>query len=329
MDRRAFLIVAVSVGACGRKEVAGGAVPRVAILVFGSKDVPTATSTSAAVLVRKRMTELGYVDGKTVVFEEHYADGNPERLHELARQIVDRKPDVIAAIPAAATAAARKATSVIPIVMTHAGDPVGSGLVASLARPGGNVTGTTSMAPDLGIKQIEVLRELLPGLAKLGVLVNPTNPGAPLAMANIRAAAQPLGIDIVAGEVTRAEDFGNVLALLRDARPDALFVVMEPMIGLNRERILEFARANRLPTSFDVGRETVRQGGLISYGPVLSSHYAIVADYVDKILKGAKPGELPVHQPTEFALVVNVKAARELGITIPQSLLARADEVVE
>jgi putative ABC transport system substrate-binding protein len=263
------------------------------------------------------------------VIEESYADGDPERLRELARQIVDSRPDVIVGIPAAATAALRQATSVIPIVMTHAGDPVGSGLVASLARPGGNVTGTTSMAPDLGTKQIDVLRELMPGLAKLGVLVNPTNPGAPLTLANLRAAAQPLGIELVVGEVARSEDFDKALAVLGEARPDALFVMMEPMIGLNRARILEFAQATRLPTSFDVGREMVRQGGLISYGPVLTSHYALVAEYVDKILKGARPGELPVHQPTQFALVVNVKAAKAIGLTIPQSLLARADEVIE
>jgi putative ABC transport system substrate-binding protein len=303
-------------------------IPRVSILVFGTKSSVSATA-PAPPLVRGRLTELGYIEGKTIQFEESYAEGDPQRLTQLARQVVDRKPDIIVAIAAAATAAARQETSTIPIVMAHAGDPVGAGLAASLAHPGGNVTGTTSMVPELGVKQVELLRELIPGLAKLGVIANPTNAGAPLHRANVKEAARRFGISVVDAEVTQAEDFDKALGLLRDARPDALLVMIEPMIFLNRARVLDFAASNRLPASFDVGREIVREGALISYGPVLATHYALVADYVDKILKGAKPGDLPVQQPTQFALVINLKTAKTLGLTVPQSLLARADEVIQ
>ncbi len=280
-------------------------------------------------MFRDRLTELGYVEGKTIIIEESYADGDPQRLTQLAREVVASKPDIIVSIAASATAAARQATSTIPIVMAHAGDPVGSGLAASLAHPGGNVTGTTSMVPELGVKQVELLRQVVPGLARLGVLANPTNAGAPLTLANVNEAARQFNIRVTVAEVTRAEDFDKALGLLRDARPEALFVMIEPMIYLNRARLLDFAATNRLPASYDVGREIVRQGGLISFGPVLMTHYALVAEYVDKILKGAKPGDLPVQQPTQFALVVNLNTAKALGITIPQSLLLRADEVIQ
>jgi len=280
-------------------------------------------------LLRDRLMELGYVEGKTILFEESYADGDPQRLTQLAQDIVASKPDVIVAIAAAATAAARQATSTIPIVMAHAGNPVGSGLVASLAHPGGNVTGTTSMTPDLGVKQVELLRELIPRLGKLGVLANPTNAGTPPLLTNVNEAARRFSISVVIAEVTRAEDFDKALGVLRDARPDALLVMMEPLIGINVARVLDFAATNRLPASYDVGREVARQGGLISYGPILTTHYALVADYVDKILKGVKPGDLPIQQPTQFALTINLKTAKALGITIPQSLLVRADDVIQ
>jgi putative ABC transport system substrate-binding protein len=305
-------------------------VPRVAVLMFGPRGVVQATAPKSAVsLFRDRLVELGYVEGKTILLEESYADGDPQRLTQLAHDIVASKPDVIVTIAAAATAAARQATSTIPIVMAHAGNPVGSGLVASLAHPGGNVTGTTSMIPDLGAKQVDLLRELVPRLAKLGVLANPTNAGTPPLLANVNEAARRFNISVVVAEVTRTEDFDKAFGVLRDARPDALLVMVEPLIGLNVAKVLGFAAMNRLPASFDVGREVARQGGLISYGPVLTTHYALVADCVDKILKGAKPGDLPIQQPTQFALVINLKTAKTLGIKIPQSLLLRADEVIE
>jgi len=359
MDRRAFLIALFAVCGCSPNEAPkAGAnasnvtptaaapsgdkqrsaslesktkVPRVAVLVFGTQNTASGVTgtTSVTKLFRDRLTELGYVEGKTILIEESYADGDPQRLSQLAHQIVESKPDVIVTIAASATAAVRQATSTIPIVMAHAGSPVESGLVASLAHPRGNVTGTTSMVPELGFKQVEILRQLVPGLARLGVLANPTNAGTPPLLANVNEAARQINVSVVVAEVTRAEDFDKALAMLRDARPDALLVMIEPMIFLNRARVLDFAATNRVPASYDVGREIARQGGLISYGPVLSTHYALVADYVDKILKGAKPGDLPVQQPTQFALIINLKTAKALGLKVPQSLLARADEVLQ
>jgi len=360
MDRRAFLVVlVVALCGCGPSEApkkstgaSGGAapvaetpggrqqvpitagslakIPRVAILVFGAKGAASATAPSAApTLFRERMTELGYVDGKTVLIEERYAEGDSQRLTQLAHEVVESKPDVIVAIAASATAAAREATSTIPIVMAHAGGMVESGLVASLAHPGGNVTGTSSMVPELGVKQVELLRQLLPNLARLGVLCNPTNTGVGPTLAKVNEAARRLNIGVTVAEVTRSEDFGKALIKLRDAHPDALLVLIEPLIGMHRDELLAFAATNRLPTSYDVGREIVRQGGLISYGPVLSAHYALVADYVDKILKGARPGDLPIQQPTQFSLAINMNTAKALGLAVPQALLARADEVIQ
>ena len=304
-------------------------IPRVTMLFFGSRTNSTFLGSAAPRLFRARLTELGYVEGKTIVVEERYADGDPERLKQLAREIVASKPEVIVAFAVAATAAARQATSTIPIVMLHAGNPVGAGLVTSLAHPGGNVTGTTSMIPDLGAKQVELLRQVIPGLARLGVLLNPTNAGAPPLLANVEETARRLDIKVVIVEVTRVEDFDKAFGALRDAHLDALLVMIEPLIGANAGRILEFAASNRLPASYDVGRDLVHRGALISYGPVLTPHYPLAAEYVDKILKGANPGDLPVQQPTQFALVINLRTAKSLGLTIPQALLLRADEVIQ
>ena len=302
-------------------------IPRVVMVFFGTREAG-ATTSGGVVLFRTRLTELGYVEGKSIVVEESYADGDPKRLTELAREIVGSKPEVIVTAAFAATAAVRQATSTIPIVMLHAGNPVGSGLVESLSHPGGNVTGTTSMVPDLGAKQVELLRQLIPGLNRLGILLNPANAGHSSALANVTDTARLHNIRLVVAEVTRPDDFDKAFRVLRDAHPDALLVMMEPLIGANRGAILEFAAANRLPASYDVGSEIVRQGGLISYGPLLLNHYAQGADYVDKIIKGADPGRLPVQQPTQFALTINLKTASSLGLTIPQSLVLRADEVI-
>ena len=357
MDRRAFLIALLTAYGCGPNEapkIAATAtnitptaaetpptskpeplsvqpptkIPRVAMLFFGARTAPAATLDGAA-LLRARLIELGYAEGKTILIEERYADGDSQRLTQLAREIVESKPDLVVTVAVAATAAARQATSTIPIVMLHAGNPVGSGLVASLAHPGGNVTGTTSMVPELGAKQVELLRQLIPGLTRLGVIVNPTNAGTAPYLANVTDTARRWNINLTVAEVTRAEDFEKAFGVLRDARLDGLLLMIEPLIVVNQARVLDFAASNRLPASYDVGADITRRGGLISYGPVLRTHYAIAADYVDKILKGAKAGDLPVHQPTEFALIINLKTAKALGLTIPQSLLQRADEVIQ
>lgn len=304
-------------------------IPRVAVLVFGPKGTVGATSDQpAVVLLRERLNELGHAEGRTIVLEEHYADGDPQRLERTAQEVAAGKPDVIVAMAAAATLAARRATSTIPIVMVHAGDPVGAGLAITLSRPGGNVTGTTSMVPDLGAKQLEILRQMLPRMRSVGVLLNATNPGHRQQLAMMGAAAGPLDIRLAVAEVKRGEDIEPALERLRTARPDALFVMIEPMLFQHRAKVLEFAQANRLPASTDVGRRLVQEGGLMAFSPVLSTHYGLAAEYVDKILKGARPGELPIQQPTQFTLVVNLKTAKELGLTVPQALLLRADEVI-
>jgi putative ABC transport system substrate-binding protein len=264
-------------------------IPRVALLLVGSRE--TYTGDAALALFRRHLHDLGHVEGKSILIEERYGDDNAQRLIEVARELVESKPDIIVTPTVAATTAARKATSTIPIVMVHAGNPIGAGLITSLARPGGNVTGLTNML--LGGKQIELIRELVPRAAKLGVLINPTNAGAAPVLANMTDTARSLNIGLVVAEVTRVEDFPKAFSVLRDARPDGLLVMVEALISANYPRVLEFAASARLPASYD-NNWIVRQGGLISYGPTLIQQYALAADYVDKILKGAKPADLPV-----------------------------------
>ena len=277
-------------------------------------------------LFRARLRELGYVEGKSILIDDRYADGDSQRLDELARELVAARVDVIVASALAATVAARHASDTIPIVMVHAGNPVGAGLIASLSRPGGNVTGTTNVP--LGGKQVQLIREVVPRVAKLAVLANPTNAGATLILADIADAARSFGISVIVVEVSRTDDFPKAFAAIRSARPDALMVLVEPMIGGSRKQIVEFAAGSRLPAIYDFGG-VARDGGLISYSPVFLDHYPLAADYVDKILKGAKPADLPVQQPAKFELLINLKTAKALGLAIPQSVLVRADEVIQ
>jgi putative ABC transport system substrate-binding protein len=296
-------------------------IPRVAVLLFGTR----AGYSESVALFRRRLRELGYVEGKSILIEERYAEDDAQRLNVLAREIVESNVDIIVAATVAASTAARHATSAIPIVMVHAGNPIGAGLIASLSRPGGNITGTTNML--LGGKQVELIREVVPRASKLGVLVNPTNAGAGPVLENMNDTARRLNINLVVAEVTRDEDFTNAFTVLGNARLDGLVVMVETLIYANHARVLNFAASARLPASYD-SSDIVQDGGLISYGPVLDEQYALAADYVDKILKGAKPGDLPVQQPSKFYLAINLKTAKTLGITIPQSLLLRADEVI-
>ncbi len=274
---------------------------------------------------RQRLTALGYVEGKNILIEERSAEGHPERLNGIARELAANKVDIIVAPAVAASSAARRASSTIPIVMVNAGDPVGAGLIASLARPGGNVTGSTNLS--FGAKQVELMRELVPHAAKLAILLNPSNAGAPRYVADATEAARRLNLSVAIAEVVRVEDFPNAFAMIRDIRPDGLLVMTEPLIGGQRAQVIAFAASARLPTSYDSGN-IAREGGLVSYGPLYAEHYEMAAGYVDKILKGAKPADLPVEQPTRFELVINLKTAKALGLTIPQSLLVRAAEMI-
>jgi putative tryptophan/tyrosine transport system substrate-binding protein len=299
-------------------------IPRVGVLWFGSKNDLLFSRWSG--VFRQRLSELGYIEGKTIVVDIRYAERNTERLNALAREFVANGVDIIVAPAVAASVAAKQATSTIPIVMLHAGNPVGAGLIASLARPGGNVTGTSNIL--VGGKQVQLLREVVPRLARLAILVNPTNAGAPPALADAADAARSYNINLVVAEVSRLEDFPNAFAVIRNAHPDGLFIMSEPLIGGRIAQVIEFAAGLRLAVISDNGNVT-HAGGLMSYGPDFPDHYVMAAEYVDKILKGAKPADLPVQQPRKFELVINMKTAKALGITIPKDMLLRADEVIQ
>jgi putative ABC transport system substrate-binding protein len=274
------------------------------------------------------LAELGWIEGKNLVVERRYAENRPERLPELAAELVRLNVEVIVATGTLGPLAAKQATSTIPIVMTASGDPLGSGLVASLARPGGNVTGMSLMAPDLGGKRLELLKELLPRLARVAVLWNAANPYPAIVFKETQAAGRTLGIEVQSLEVRGPDDFDGAFEAARKQRPDALITVEDPLTFTYQKRIADFAVADRLPSLHGL-RGDVVAGGLMSYGANIGDLFRRAAGYVDKILKGAKPADLPVEQPTRFELVINLKTARALGLTIPPTLLVRADEVIE
>jgi putative tryptophan/tyrosine transport system substrate-binding protein len=274
------------------------------------------------------LRELGWVEGKNVVFEHRYADNRLERLPGLAADLVRLKVDVIAAAGTLAPLAAKQASSTIPIVMTAAGDPLGSGLVASLARPGGNVTGMSLMAPDLGGKRLELLKEVLPRLARVAVLWNAANPYSALVFKETQAAGRTLGIEVQSLEVRAPDDFDGAFEAARRQRPDALITVEDPLTASHRQRVADFTAEQQLPSLHGV-REFAAAGGLMSYGASLADLFRRATGYVDKILRGAKPADLPVQQPSKFELVINLKTAKTLGLTVPLTLQASADEVIE
>jgi putative ABC transport system substrate-binding protein len=274
------------------------------------------------------LRELGWVEGRTVVFERRYAENRLERLPQLAADLVRLNVDLIMAGGTLAPLAAKRATTTIPIVMTGAGDPLGSGLVASLAQPGGNVTGMSLMAPDLGGKRLELLKEVLPRVSRVAVLWNAGNPSSALAFKETQAAGRTLGIQVQSLEVRDPDDFDGAFKSARRLRPDALVTVEDPLIISHATRIAEFTTGQQLPSVHGV-REFIAAGGLISYGTNLTDVLRRAAGYVDKILKGAKPADLPVQQPTKFEMVINLKTARAVGLDVPATVLARADEVIE
>jgi len=273
----------------------------------------------------QQLRELGWIEGRTILIEYRWADARPERVAEIAAEFVGLKVDVILTA-GPNTAIAKQATSVIPIVFAITNDPVGGGLVASLAQPGGNVTGLSLQATDLSGKRVELLRELVPQLRRLAVIGNVGYRDAVLEMANVRAAARALGLEVVPLEIQRAKDITPFAAL--NPQADALYVVADALVTSNRTRILTLALAARLPMIFN-DRYAVQAGGLMPYGTSIAKRFARAADYVNKILRGAKPGDLPVEQPTQFDLTINLTTAEALGLTVPPTLLARADEVIE
>jgi putative tryptophan/tyrosine transport system substrate-binding protein len=321
---RVLWIAGLLAGGSGAALAQRPANARVGVLLFTSPSDPLARKYLA--VFRQRLRELGYVEGTTIVIDERFAAGSAQRLGELARELADAKMDVIVTPAVAATVAMHQATKTIPIVMLHAGNPIGAGLIASLAQPGGNVTGTANVP--LGGKHVELMREVLPRMTRLAILVNPTNAGVRSFLASMTDAARSSKLEVTIVEVSRLEDFAQAYASIRNAGADWLHVLDEPMISSRRSEWVEFAAAARLPLSSDAA-ETPRIGGLISYSAVISEHYSLAAVYVDRILKGAKPADLPVEQPTRYELIVNLQTAKTLGLTMPKAVLLRAQEVIQ
>ena len=274
------------------------------------------------------MRELGYVEGKTVVLEVRWAEARFERLPDLARELLGLKVDVIVTSNDVATAAIKRETQTIPIVMANSIDPVGTGFVASLARPGGMVTGLSTVSAELSGKRLELLREAVPGLSRVAFLWNPDVRGNVLDYKETEGAARALRLRLQSVELSRAEDLDRAFSAVTNERAQALVLSMNPAGYVNRDPIASFAQRNRLPI-ISAQREYVDAGGLMSYGHNLPDLYRRAAIYVDKILKGAKPAELPVEQPTKFDLVINLKTAKALGLTIPQTLLQRVDHLIQ
>ena len=275
----------------------------------------------------QRLRELGWTEGRELRIEYRWAEGRPQRFAEIAAEFVRLKVDLILTHNTPPTLAAKQATSVIPIVFATAGDPVGTGIVASLARPGGNITGLSGQAADTAGKRVELLRELIPDLRHLAILADVDSPFTTRDVDETQGAARTLGLEAIAFEIRRREDIAAAFKALQ-GRAQALYVSTGPLAFVNRTRINTFALAARLPTMHGV-REPVEAGGLICYGPNWPFMWGRAADFVDKILRGAKPADIPVEQPTKFELVVNLSTAEALGITVPPTLLARADEVIE
>jgi len=275
------------------------------------------------------MHELGWVEGQNIIIDYRFADYRYDRLSELAAELVKLRVDIIVAPATPAAVAAKNATATIPIVMVGVGDPVESGLIASLARPGGNVTGLTysGAGTDIYAKQLELLLETIPKVRRVAILSNPTNPGHPLWVKAIKEASRPLGVQLQFLDARGPTEFDDAFSAMVKDRAGALLIVADSMFLLHRTRLAELAAKNHLPT---LGyRELVEAGGLMSYGPSLPDLGRRAATYTDKILKGAKAADLPVEQPTKLDLVINLKAARQLGLTIPQRVLLRADQVIE
>jgi ABC-type uncharacterized transport system substrate-binding protein len=326
MERRAFLgviaggLLAAPLAAEGQQQV--GKPSRIGVLL--NLYPPDAHPPQA---LRQRLRDLGYVEGRNLVIDWRYQLGGSNRLPALAAELVRLKPDVIVSDVAAAIRAAMQATSTIPIVMATSADAVGGGLVASLRRPGGNVTGVTIMLAEMTPKRLQLLKEAAPHASRVAVLWDPAIPWHRALLKEIEATAPSLRLQPIVIAVRNRDDFGDALSEMTEGRADAVFI-SHTMTTRARDQIIAFAAKNRLPTMF-MDRDYVTVGGLMSYGSDYSEQFRQAAEYVAKLLKGARPGDLPVEEPTKFELVINLKTAKALGLTIPPSLLQRADQVIE
>jgi putative tryptophan/tyrosine transport system substrate-binding protein len=319
----AFLLVVVGAVAQAQQP------KKVARIGYLSTTNPSRDSTRPEA-IRLALRELGYIEGQNIAFEYRYAEGKLDRYPELAAELVRLNVDIIIVTGGTVMVrAAKNATSTIPIVMTASVDPVAAGLVASLARPGGNVTGLTILNRELGGKRLELLKEAVPKVARVAVLYAPASRGsARTVKEDLPVAARALGLTIRPWEIRTADDFGKVFAALNKQLPDGLYLSPDALLGANQKRTIGFALESRLPSMYS-NREAVDAGGLMYYGADAADSYRRIAYYVDRILKGAKPADLPVEQPTKFELVINLKTAKRIGVTIPQSVLFRASKVIK
>jgi putative ABC transport system substrate-binding protein len=330
-SRREFLRAATVAGTAGFLGLGSEAaeaqqaarIPRIGILI-----APSASSFSNRVeALRRRLRELGYVEGKNIVIEYRYAEGKVERIPDLAAELVGLKVDVIVTSGGGGTIlAAKKASATIPIVFAGAADPVGEGLVSSLARPGGNITGLSQMSPDLDGKRLELLKEAFPKVVRVSFLWQPGWRGN-LALTDMEAAAKALGLKLLSLEVRSLDDFDSAFARAKRDGAQALITTPGGIIGTQRRQVLEFAAKNRLPAMY-TNSEFVEAGGLMSYAPSLADQWRRAAGFVDKILKGTKPADIPVEQPMKFEFVISLIAAKQIGMTIPPNVLVRADRVI-
>ena len=278
--------------------------------------------------LQQRLNELGYSEGHNIAYEYRWAEGKPQRLTELAKELVDLKVDVITAFSTPAAIAAQKATQTIPIVFAGVGDPVGSGLVSSLSRPGGNITGISILATELSAKRLELLKEIVPSASPVAMFWNDSNPGMVLRAHEAQNAADKMSLNLQSIGVHDLISFDTAFATINNGRFNALLVLIDPFTREHRQQIVDFAAQRRLPAIYE-SREFVDAGGLISYGPSLPALQRRAADYVSMIFKGSNPADLPVEQPTKFEMVINMKAAKALGLAISQSVVMRADDLLE
>jgi ABC-type uncharacterized transport system substrate-binding protein len=327
MNRREFITLAGGIATAWPLVVHAQQGERLPTIGFLGANTPSTASQWVAAFVQ-RLNELGWKEDRTVAIEYRWAEGRSDRAAEIASEFVRLKVDVIVTYGTPAAIAAKQATSLIPIVFATAGDPVRTGLVASLAHPGGNVTGLSNEQADIASKRLELLHEVLPSLRRLAILANVGNPISVLDMREAEAAARTLGlVEVVTSEIRRAEDIATTFDALK-GHADALYVCTDPLVTSNRIQIGNLALVARLPT-MNAYREYVEAGGLMSYGPDFPLQFRRAAGYVDKVLRGTKPEALPVEQPTKFDLVINLKTAKALGLTVPGTMLARADKVIE
>jgi putative ABC transport system substrate-binding protein len=316
-------LCALLFGLCFAEAQQAKKIPRIAFL-------STASPSSIAARIeafRQGLLELGYEDGRSIVVEWRYAEGQAHHLRELAAEVVRLKVDVIVTTGPTTTRSSKEATDAIPIVMAQDSDPVGNGFVASLARPGGNITGLSTLNPEINGKRLELLKEIVPRFSRVAVLGNSTTPGNAQALKETELAAETFGLQVQYLDVRVPKDIETAFRATNKTRAEVLLVLGSPVFVLQRRQIAELAVKSRLPAIYD-RREFVDDGGLVSYGTNFPDLYRRAATYVDKILKGAKPADLPVEQPTKFELVINLKTATQIGITIPPNVLARADRVV-